>query len=98
MNGALVGGAVGLALGFGVVYLGPVIAGSATASTSAATTAFATSTLTSFAAGASGYAIEEYMNDRTPTIGNTIGHGGCIIKSKIQTVPMRSITSWDETN
>ena len=78
MNGALVGGAVGLALGFGVVYLGPVIAGSATASTSAATTAFATSTLTSFAAGASGYAIEEYMNDRTPTIGNTIGHGGIV--------------------
>ena len=75
LNGALVGGAVGLALGLGIVNLGPVIAGAATASTSAATTSFAISTAISFAAGATGYTVEEIMNDRSPSFLSALGHG-----------------------
>lgn len=74
-NGALVGGAVGLALGLGIVSLGPVIAGAATASTSTATISFVISTAISFAAGAIGYTVEEIMNDRNPSFLSALGHG-----------------------
>jgi len=78
INGALTGGAIGLAFGLGVVYLGPLLAGQATASVSSAAIAFFASTATSFAAGAVGYTIEESLNNRPVTFKNAIGHGSIV--------------------
>ena len=75
LNGALVGGAVGLAMGLGIVNLGPVLAGTSTASTSAAISSFSISTAVSFVSGAIGYASEEFINYRSPSLKNMLGHG-----------------------
>ncbi len=69
-------GAVGFALGCGVVFLGPVIPGTATASGGTMTAyAFGISTGMSFLAGTTGYAIEEEMNNREVELGDAFGHG-----------------------
>ena len=78
VNSAIVGGALGFSLAMGVGYLGPVIAGTATAGGLTAGGAFAISTAVSFGAGALGYATEEWMNGRTPSFGKAMMHGGFV--------------------
>ena len=78
VNSAIVGEALGFSLAMGVGYLGPVIAGTATAGGLTAGGAFAISTAVSFAAGALGYATEEWMNGRTPSFGKAMMHGGFV--------------------
>ncbi len=78
-NSAIVGGALGLSLALGVVYLGPVIAGVAGASGKAALIAFCVSSVISFGAGALGYAAEEWFNGRTPDFGTAMMHGGFVM-------------------
>lgn len=58
VNSAIVDGTLGFSLAMGVGYLGPVIAGTATAGGLTAGGAFAISTAVSFGAGALGYATE----------------------------------------
>lgn len=77
-NSAIVGGALGFSLAMGVGYLGPVIAGTATAGGLTAGGAFAISTAVSFGAGALGYASEEWINGRTPSFGKAMMHGGFV--------------------
>ena len=78
VNSGIVGGALGFSLTMGIGYLGPVIAGTATAGGLTAGGAFAISTTVSFGAGALGYATEEWMNGRTPSFGKAMMHGGFV--------------------
>jgi len=79
VNSAIVGGALGLSLAFGIAYLGPVIAGTATTGGLTAGSAFAINTAVSFGAGNLGYVFEELINGRTPSFGKAIMHGGFVM-------------------
>ena len=76
LNGAITGGVVGLALGTGIVFLGPVIAGTATtAGVNIAVHGFVANSVLSFTAGVLGHVIEESLNNREVKIRNCIGNG-----------------------
>ncbi len=77
-NSAIVGGALGFSLAMGVIYLGPVIAGTAIAGGLTASGAFAISTAVSFGAGTLGYALEEWIDGRTPSVGKAIANGAFV--------------------
>ena len=78
VNSGIVGAALGFSLAAGVATLGPAIAGTAVSSGLSAGGAFALSAGVSFAAGALGYASEERMNDREPSLDKAIAHGGFV--------------------
>ncbi len=78
-NSFIVGGALGLSLALGMIYLGPVMVGIASASGKAALIAFGASLTISFVGGALGYAAEEWFNDRTPDFGTAMKHGGFVM-------------------
>jgi|GEM_PF-6829698 len=84
VNHTLVGGAIGLAGAAGVVFLGPIIAGTAAVGAGkTALIALGVTTVISFVAGAGGYAIEESMNGRKVDFGNAIGHGSIVVLESI---------------
>ena len=75
VNNSIVGGSLGFSFAMGVVYLGPVLAGSATVSGMSATIAFAISIGVNFTAGSFGYVMEEIMNGRTVYLDDVIYNG-----------------------
>ncbi len=77
-NSTIVGGALGFSFAMGVGYLGPVLAGAATASNAAAGIAFGISAGVSYVAGSLGYATEEWINGRSPNFGKAMLNGGFV--------------------
>ncbi len=83
IEGLLVGGALGFALGTGVAFLGPMLAsaGAGTLTSTAvlsAAYAFAGSTIVSFSAAVIGYTINEELNNRNARLGDVLGFSGLI--------------------
>ena len=62
INDFIVSGALGISLALGVVYLGPFIAAPSLAAAKIALIAFGISTTVSFAAGATGYMVQQAIN------------------------------------
>ena len=77
-NSTIVGGALGFSFAMGVGYLGPVMACAATASKAAAGIAFGISAGVTYAAGALGYATEEWINGRGPDFGKAMLNGALV--------------------
>ena len=78
LNSCIVGAALGFSTAMGVIYLGPVLAGTAVIGGLTAGGAFAISAAVSFGAGALGYAVEEWKNEKTPSFGEAMMHGGFV--------------------
>ena len=80
LNKTIVGGALGFSSSMGVAFLGPLLAGSATASAGGALAAFITSVGLSAASGAGGYVVQEKMDGRGDLLNtaNIVGHAGIV--------------------